>query len=90
MTHTKTIRGRSVQGETPNWEPLLDLTPDHIGDFMWMFEVKLADGTPLHAYKHYWTRRYIHLTCDGRAFVWCGDERYEEADPCKILDLVLP
>jgi hypothetical protein len=33
---------------------------------MWMFEVRLSDGTPLHAYKHIDTRRYLHLASDGR------------------------
>jgi hypothetical protein len=62
--------------DTPTWEPLLKLAPDDIEDFMWMFDVELDDGTRPHAYKHRWTRRYVHLTDDGRAFayVWREDK----------------
>jgi hypothetical protein len=76
--------------DTPVWEPLLDLAPDHIDDFMWMFEVELEDGQRLHAYKHWWTRRYIHLTLDGRTFVYEEPHHYRKADPVWILQLVLP
>ena len=63
-----------------------------------MFEVELSDGTRLHAYKHRWTRRYIHLTGDGRAFAYEWHERsegdepawYREVDPREHLNLVLP
>jgi hypothetical protein len=62
-----------------------------------MFEVELEDGRSLHAYKHWWTRRYIHLTIDGRAFVYecldpdCEDPaRYREVDTKWLLDRVLP
>jgi hypothetical protein len=41
-----------LRGETPNWKPLLDLEPDHVDDFMWMFEVELDGGARIHAYKH--------------------------------------
>jgi hypothetical protein len=81
--------------DEPDWQPLIDLL---LEDFMWMFEVELTDGTRLHAYKHWWTRRYIHLAPDGRAFVYQGSESgeddesawYREADPREMLDLVLP
>jgi hypothetical protein len=39
---------------------------------MWMHEVQLTDGTRIHAYKHWVTRRYMHLAADGRAFEYCG------------------
>lgn len=96
MNSHKGIHGDTCQFENPEWKPLLDLASDHIDDFMWMCEIELEDGTRLHAYKHWWTRRYIHLTGDGRAFVYlwdesqCEDARYEEADPQEILALVLP
>jgi hypothetical protein len=55
------------QGRTPEWQPLLDAVGEEIAaNFMWMFEVRLSDGTPLHAYKHIDTRRYLHLASDGR------------------------
>jgi hypothetical protein len=53
---------------------LLDLAPDDVEDFMWMFEVELESGLRLHAYKHIETRKYLHLDKEGRAFVyrWFG------------------
>jgi hypothetical protein len=64
------VAGEMLRVDTPTWEPLLELAPDHIEDFMWMFDVELDGGPLLHAYKHWWTRRYIHLSDDGRAFVF--------------------
>lgn len=85
----RSIHGRVLQGETPNWKPLLDLAPEHVEDFMWMFEVELDGGDRLQAYKHWWTRRYLHLNSEGRAFVYRPEERYREVDPQYLLDLVL-
>ena len=65
----------------PEWEPLLNFAPDHVVDFMWMHAVELTDGTRLQAYKHYWTRDYLHLDTEGRAFIYAGKERYEEVNP---------
>ena len=48
---------------------------------MWMGEVELTDGGRVQMYKHYWTRRYIHLDLGGRCFVWLDEDRYEEVDP---------
>jgi hypothetical protein len=31
--------------DTPDWQPLLDLAPDHVGDFMWML-AGLTRGRP--------------------------------------------
>ena len=67
-----------MQGGDPNWEPLLDLAPDEIDDFMWMFQVELEDGAMVQAYKHWWTRRYVHLDFGGRAFVFIDEGTYEE------------
>ncbi len=86
---TTEFHGDSIQGDTPNWQPLLELAPEHIDDFMWMFEVELVGGTRLHAYKHWETRRYLHLSLDGRAFVYCEPSSYREVDPGWLLDLVL-
>ncbi len=82
--------GPDLQCEVPDWGPLVDLAPDHVGDFMWMFEVELRGGDRLHAYKHRDTRRYLHLTSDGRAFAYRGDGLYTEVDPHRLLDEVLP
>lgn len=47
FTSDRIVRGEmTAQYDTPNWDPLLELAPDHIDDFMWMFEVKLESGSP--------------------------------------------
>ncbi|MGV1046910.1 MAG: hypothetical protein ACOYD4_00085 [Solirubrobacterales bacterium] len=92
------IQGRMTRNyERPEWGPLIELAPDHVGDFMWMFEVELENGVALHAYKHWETRRYLHLDHGGRAFVYLWNEdltadddgRYEQVDPDWLLGLVL-
>jgi hypothetical protein len=96
------ISDRVVHGEMtkqcdePEWAPLLELTPGHIDEFMWMFEVELESGLRLHAYKHVETRKYLHLDKEGRAFVylWSGEELeedpgYREVDPRSLLEEVL-
>lgn len=92
------IQGRMTRNyERPDWAPLVELAPDHIDDFMWMFEAELENGVVLHAYKHWETRRYLHLDPAGRAYVYIWDEtlaadddgRYEEVDPEWLLRLVL-
>jgi hypothetical protein len=73
-------RGKFSDRREPIWEPLLELVPEDIEDFMWMGEVVLTDGTQIQLYKHYWTRRYIQLDLGGRAFVYLDGGRYEEVD----------
>lgn len=85
----KPIRGKWLRVHAPEWEPLLNLAPDHVIDFMWMGTVRLVDGTRLQVYKHYWTRRYLHLSEDGRAFVFVPKTRYEEVNPPWLLMRVL-
>jgi hypothetical protein len=85
----KAIRGRILRVDAPEWEPLLNLAPDLVVDFMWMYTVQLTDGTRLQAYKHYWTRNYLHLSEDGRAFVFVPKTRYEEVNPPWLLMRVL-
>jgi len=68
------------------WAPLLALAPDDIDAFMWMFEAELPDGTPLQAYKHRGTRRYLYLDDDGRAFDEVRPRRFEEIDPRLLLE----
>jgi hypothetical protein len=46
------------------------------GDFMWMYEVELEDGTHLQAYKHIDTRGYIHLAAGGQAYYYKPPDRY--------------
>jgi len=70
-----------LSAREPEWEPLLNFAPDHVGDFMWMYPVQLTDGARLQAYKHYWTRDYLHLDNEGRTFIYAGNDRYEEVNP---------
>jgi hypothetical protein len=80
MGKNKTIAGELGQGDRPNWEPLEALVGTALADeFMWMFQVDLADGTAVHAYKHIWTRRYLHVGEDGRTFVVTSSGRYQPA-----------
>lgn len=102
MPKKKKIPGRTIQFQSPNWEPLLYLARVYVDEFMWMCEIELEDKVALHAYKHVDTRRYLHLTEDGRAFAYCppkdeedlfDDEKpslYEEVDLRKFIDLVMP
>lgn len=78
-----------LSAREPEWEPLLNFAPDHVGEFMWMFAVVLTDGTRLQAYKHYWTRDYLHLDNEGRTFVYAGNDRYEEVNPPWLLTRIL-
>lgn len=89
MESQKPIRGRLLRVNAPEWEPLLNLAPDHVDDFMWMYSVMLLDGTRLQAYKHYWTRHYLHVSQDGRTFVFVPKTRYEEVNPEWLLERVL-
>ena len=73
-------RGRAVNWVSPNWEPLLRLARVYVEEFMWMYEAELRGGISLHAYKHWWTRRYLFLTEDGRAFSYRGDLYREDAE----------
>ncbi len=73
----KPISGTVVQVETPSWTALetavgMVLAPG----FMWMFEISLADGTRVDAYKHVESRSYLHLGDDGRAFTYRGERGY--------------
>lgn len=61
----------------PVWEPLLGLARIYVDEFMWMYEVKLDNGKRLQGYKHYWTRRYLHLDEDGEPWLWREEDLYE-------------
>lgn len=83
------VRGGEIHGLRPDWRPLLDVAPEEIPEFMWMFRVDLEDGSVAEAYKHSWTRQYLHLDHDGRAYVSIGNRWYEEVDPQALLDEAL-
>ncbi len=81
--------GSITQGERPDWGPLLDAVDEQLtDDFMWMFEVLLANGTPLQAYKHRMTRRYVHLDPAGAAFAYEPPDRYRSYPVAEILEEV--
>jgi hypothetical protein len=63
------LEGRLSQYSEPEWAPLVELVGERLAaGFMWMNEDELEDGSSLHAYKHIFTRRYLYLTEDRRAF----------------------
>ena len=79
MTFGRARKGEIVNLREPDWTPLLQVAPEVVADFMWMYEVALRDGTRIHAYKHAVTRRYVHLTADREAWVCEDDDRYRRA-----------
>jgi hypothetical protein len=83
------VAGQSTSGDTPDWVPLENLALEHCCDFMWMFTVEAEHGRRIQAYKHIWTRRYIHLDGTGAAFVFRRDGRYQQVDALWLIDLVL-
>jgi hypothetical protein len=89
MTRTRTLKGEVAQYDRPEWGPLEELVAEPVvGDFMWMHEVELTDGTALHAYKHIDTRRYIHLTANGQAYVYDPLDRYQPVAASDVLEEV--
>jgi hypothetical protein len=60
---------------------LIAFAPDEVPDFMWMSRDFLEDDIVVEAYKHTWTRQYLHLDARGRAYVFAGGISYEEVDP---------
>jgi hypothetical protein len=85
MNEPRVYRGAPSQGDRPEWGPLLDAVGDRVtGDFMWMFEVELTNGTPLQAYKHIDTRRYVHLAPDGEAFAFESPDRYRSVPAADV------
>lgn len=84
------VVGHGVQGEVPEWRPLLDAVGEYLAEtFMWMFEVRLSDGRPLHAYKHIETRRYVHLDPAWNAFRYVGENYYRRVDLADALEAAL-
>jgi hypothetical protein len=81
MNRDASIAGRLIQYKRPDWAPLEAVIGDELpGWFMWMHEIELADGSHVHAYKHWHTRRYLHLTSDGRAFIYEPSAHYHQVD----------
>lgn len=91
MSH-ELILGDFKGHREPDWGPLLQSAGGQIAvveNFMWMFEIELDNGMPLQAYKHWETRRYLHLGPQAEAFVFVEPKRYRRVcGPC-LLDLAL-
>lgn len=86
MSDNTSIAGDLGQGDRPNWEPLEAMIGEELaGEFMWMFQVDLADGMAVHAYKHIFTRRYMHIGEDGRTLAFTYSGRYRPIDPFDLL-----
>ena len=85
----KRRKGSELSGLRPDWRPLVAFAPDEVPDFMWMFRDFLEDGTVIEAYKHSWTRQYLHLDSSGRAYEFVGGISYEEVDPDELLSKAL-
>ena len=79
-----------IQGERPDWRPLQRVLPESlVPTFMWMFEVELASGERLQAYKHIDTRRYLHLGAGRGAFLYAGAAGYRWVPLADALELCL-
>jgi hypothetical protein len=77
MTTRRARKGTMEEHETPDWEPLRAVAGDELLEyFMWMYEVRLRDGTRIQAYKNITTRGYVHLARDGDAYAYEGEQRY--------------
>lgn len=78
------------QYSTPDWKSLEALlgSDELCAHFMWMHDVVLDDGAVLNAYKHRWTRCYVHLTDDGRTFYYVTGHQYHEVDPYRAIKAV--
>lgn len=81
MNSKRTIAGEVRQSDDPDWTALERVIGTELmGHFMWLYEIELGDGTTVHAYKHCWTRRSLHLGDDGRAFYYTRHGTYREMD----------
>lgn len=88
MLSAHQLTGTLAQYDEPTWGPLLLLVGRELtGWFMWMNEIRLEDGAAVHAYKHIFTRRYIHLAEDGRAFVYIPRGEYRQITRYDAIDL---
>ena len=80
-------RGKCINWSDPIWEPILHLARIYVDEFMWMCEIELKGGTRLQAYKHHWTRRYIHLDDEANAFAYRGENLYREVPEEELREL---
>jgi hypothetical protein len=81
MAPERAIRATVVQAENPSWTSIeAALGTELSGWFMWMYELRLDDGTRVDAYKHVTTRRYLHLSAAGLALQYGLEGRYLGVD----------
>lgn len=81
MAPERAIRATVVQAEDPSWSSIeAALGTELAGWFMWMYELRLDDGTRVDAYKHITTRRYLHLAAAGLALQYSVEGRYRGVD----------
>src|SRR5687768_9686952 len=72
---SKTTTSREyLHPDPPDWEPLeREVVRWLCGQFMAMGEVVLKNGAHVHCYKHIDTRRSLHITADGEAYLYSFD-----------------
>jgi hypothetical protein len=70
MIPTKTFKGEMLRSENPSWAPLINLVGNQVEHFMWMFRSRAGGRSSPARLQALVTRRHIHLTLDGRAFVY--------------------
>ena len=83
------VRGEIFQGAMPNWEPLRAVAFEIVDDWMWMYEIETDCGLRIQAYKHWWTRRYMHIDLAGRVFAYTDDESYVRVELADVLEEAL-
>lgn len=77
MARERATKGTVVQADEPCWSPLESVLGTELaGWFMWMYELRLDDGTRVDAYKHVTTRRYLQLSAASVAYRYGVDGRY--------------
>lgn len=79
-------RGEIVNCREPVWEPLLELARIYIDEFGWGAEIELKNGTRIQAYEHVWSRRSFFLGSDGKAYLYCGEDKYREIPDEEFLE----
>jgi hypothetical protein len=74
MPRRKKTTGRPVDCDGPDWQPLrLTLVHAVLLDwFQYLDRIELADGTPLHEYRHSITRQPLFLTPECSAYSYGG------------------
>src|SRR6266496_1339412 len=94
MSEEAYIVGGIVQFEEPRWEPLERAVGEELMEtFMWMFEVQTTEHRRFQAYKHRYTRRYLHVDHQGNAYDFVsehdGRDRYRQVPLADAIELAL-